>query len=83
MEEKAAIADSTEARKRAEARKTPAVITINEEWCKGCGICIEFCPKACLGASGIEGKATVVAADQCIKCMLCVIRCPDFAIDVE
>ena len=63
------------------ARKELAVITVKPEWCKGCGICVAFCPKDVLEMEG--GKAKVVRLDDCIKCMLCELRCPDFAITVE
>ncbi len=63
------------------ARKEPAVITIKNEWCKGCEICVHFCPKDVLEMEG--GKAKVIRPDDCIKCMLCELRCPDFAITVE
>jgi 2-oxoglutarate ferredoxin oxidoreductase subunit delta len=75
--------NSPEKQNKTTTEKTPAKITIREEWCKGCGICVEFCPKNVLAQTGITGKATVTAPDQCIKCRLCVIRCPDFAIEVE
>ena len=61
--------------------KEPAVIRVNKEWCKGCGICVAFCPKSVLIMSG--HKVSVAQPDQCIKCMLCELRCPDFAITVE
>ena len=57
-------------------------ITVNEVWCKACGICIQYCPKKVLVASE---KSYPVAKniDDCIHCMLCELRCPDFAISVE
>jgi len=63
--------------------KPRAKIIIDEEWCKGCGICIEFCPKAVLVPQGMDGKPTVTDPALCIKCMLCEVRCPDFAIRIR
>ena len=33
---------------------------IDTEWCKGCGICVAFCPKTVLA---LDGKEKAVAAD--------------------
>ena len=63
------------------ASKKPAVITVNTRWCKGCEICVTFCPRDCLEMDG--GKCKVARPDDCSKCMLCELRCPDFAITVE
>ncbi|MGQ9677226.1 MAG: 4Fe-4S dicluster domain-containing protein [Chloroflexota bacterium] len=54
-------------------------ILIYGRWCKGCGICVEFCPRKVLRLSE-SGKAEVVAADRCTRCGLCEMLCPDFAI---
>ncbi|MDO9591598.1 MAG: 4Fe-4S binding protein [Erysipelotrichaceae bacterium] len=54
-------------------------IKINKEWCKGCGICIAFCPKKVLGFDK-NGKVNMDDRDNCIKCGQCELRCPDFAI---
>ncbi len=54
---------------------------INREWCKGCGICVEFCPKEVL-ALDEEGKVKVEHPDECISCGLCEMRCPDIAIEL-
>lgn len=64
-----------------EAAKKPAVIEVNAYWCKGCEICVAYCPKNVLEMEG--GKVKVVRPEDCIKCMLCELRCPDFAITVE
>ncbi|MBP8717797.1 MAG: ferredoxin family protein [Candidatus Atribacteria bacterium] len=58
------------------------LITVNEEWCKTCGICLHFCPKKVLVANE-KGYPEAKNIADCILCMLCELRCPDFAIKVE
>lgn len=55
-------------------------IQISSVRCKGCGICVEFCPAGVLAMK--DGKSSVVALDNCTACNLCDLRCPDFAIKV-
>lgn len=50
--------------------------------CKGCGICVEFCPKKVLTVNQLE-KVEVVSEKECIACRQCEMRCPDFAIFVQ
>jgi 2-oxoglutarate ferredoxin oxidoreductase subunit delta len=52
---------------------------VYRRWCKGCGICVEFCPKDVF-EMGPDGHAEVVFPEQCADCGLCVVLCPDFAI---
>lgn len=54
---------------------------INREWCKGCGICVEFCPEDALRMDEME-KAVLAFPDKCNACMLCELRCPDLAIEL-
>lgn len=54
---------------------------INPEWCKGCGICVAFCPKNVLELDGHD-KAVVAQKEKCIACKLCELRCPDLAVEV-
>lgn len=55
--------------------------TINPQWCKGCGICVAFCPKQALSLNAAE-KAQHDPA-KCVYCGLCEQYCPDLAIEVE
>lgn len=57
-------------------------ITVKENWCKACGICITYCPKNVL-VENDKGRPIAKNIDDCIQCMLCELRCPDFAIMVE
>ena len=50
----------------------------NARWCKGCGICVEFCPRGVLGL--IKQKVRILEGEKCIKCGQCEMRCPDYAI---
>jgi len=54
---------------------------INKEWCKGCGICVHFCPKNVLVLDE-EEKVFADQKENCICCRLCEFRCPDLAIEV-
>lgn len=58
--------------------KTEKSLTVVKEWCKGCGICVEFCPKNVLEME--DGKVNIKDLDSCIQCGQCELRCPDFAI---
>jgi 2-oxoglutarate ferredoxin oxidoreductase subunit delta len=63
--------------------------TVNEEKCKGCGLCEEACPKQIirLSADRLNGKgyhpAEVFEPEKCIGCAMCAMMCPDVAITVE
>jgi len=64
-----------------------AEIYILKDQCKGCGFCIQFCPKKVLEESeeinerGVH-PPTIVDEDKCIICSFCTSVCPDFAIFV-
>ena len=55
-------------------------VQIKERWCKGCGICVAFCPKQALVLE--HGKAGHLS-DRCIVCGMCELYCPDLAIVVD
>jgi 2-oxoglutarate ferredoxin oxidoreductase subunit delta len=64
------------------SKKKQWVVEINREWCKGCGICISFCPKEALSA-GDDDKPSWSHPEKCIGCGACELRCPDMAIEVK
>ena len=50
----------------------------NARWCKGCGICVAFCPQGVLGL--VKQKIRILEPEKCTRCGLCEMRCPDYAI---
>lgn len=52
------------------------------KWCKGCGLCIAFCPQQVF-AEDKDHHPVVAHPERCTACQWCVIHCPDFAIVVE
>lgn len=63
-------------------------LCIDTHRCKGCGLCVEFCPKhilelsAELNAIGYH-PAQLKNADQCTSCALCAQMCPETGITVH
>ena len=64
----------------AKQKRRKYVRTITE-WCKGCGICVAFCPVKILTLK--NEKIVVIDQDKCTNCGLCEMRCPDYAIYLE
>jgi 2-oxoglutarate ferredoxin oxidoreductase subunit delta len=66
------------ARKPKEARGR---VTIFGLWCKGCRLCVEFCPAGVL-AFNEEDRPVVAHPEKCSACHWCDMHCPDLAIVV-
>lgn len=68
-------------------KRPKAEIHIIKDQCKGCGFCIQFCPKDVLEESeeinerGVH-PPKVVDESRCVLCGFCTSVCPDFAIFV-
>jgi 2-oxoglutarate ferredoxin oxidoreductase subunit delta len=66
-------------------KKARGEVIINRERCKGCGLCVEFCPvkglvlDTALNRLGYH-PPLVKNALACTGCDLCGWYCPDFAI---
>lgn len=66
-----------------------AKLTFNSDLCKGCGLCVEACPKGLLridtASLNFKGYNPAVITDQdsCTGCAICARMCPDCVIKVE
>lgn len=63
-------------------------ITFNYEKCKGCMLCVNFCPTKILALDKNKMNAkgynliTITEPDKCIGCAFCAMMCPDSVITV-
>lgn len=55
-------------------------VHINRAWCKGCGICVAFCPKEALSLD--DQEKAVHNPELCVECGMCELYCPDLAVTV-
>jgi len=66
-----------------------AKLSFRTDLCKGCGLCVNACPKEVLAISkekiNAKGHHPVEAVnmDACVGCASCAIMCPDCIITVE
>lgn len=64
-------------------------VTIDENRCKGCGLCVSACPKGIIKLSDTKinakgfAPAEIEEQDKCIACAFCATMCPDVAVTVE
>jgi len=66
-------------------RKARGHVEIDPERCKGCGLCVAFCPQGVLEMDPQFNKKgyhypVAARAEQCVGCDMCGHYCPDFAI---
>ncbi len=71
---------------RPKGRRMPkGEVHVFDNWCKGCGLCIEFCPHGVL-VLGLNIRPKAIYPEKCTACRWCELHCPDFAIfitDIE
>ncbi len=66
-----------------------ARVTVNQDRCKGCGLCTTVCPKDIMALDkntiNIKGyhPSHCINMDECIGCAFCATICPDVCITVE
>ena len=66
-----------------------AKLTFDTNRCKGCGLCVEACPKGLLAIAKdkINQKghhpAEITDPKKCAGCAFCAMMCPDCVITVE
>lgn len=64
-------------------------LIVNEEVCKGCGLCQRACPKKImqLSKTKLNSKgyhpAELIDPQACIACAACARNCPDAVITIE
>lgn len=64
-------------------------ISFNYDFCKGCMLCVNFCPTKILSLdhSKMNEKGynliKVTEPEKCIGCAFCATMCPDSVITVE
>ena len=66
------------------AKKVPrGEVFIFAKWCKGCHICVEFCPTQVFEFDKEKNTPIIVAPENCTGCHFCDTHCPDLAIVVR
>lgn len=63
------------------------MIVISAELCKGCELCMHFCPKDVISQSDKLNAAGYQSAmfndnGECTGCGICALVCPEVAIEV-
>jgi 2-oxoglutarate ferredoxin oxidoreductase subunit delta len=70
-------------------RRDMAEVIFETDLCKGCGLCVDACPKKIIVINreqiNIKGHCPAMITDQslCIGCASCATMCPDCVITVK
>ncbi len=69
------------------AKQVKFTVKINKEKCKGCKLCIIYCPKHSIEQSEKINKAgmnfvEIKGKDICTGCSNCAIICPECAVEI-
>ena len=73
--------------KRVTTKLAKGTIVIDGEMCKGCELCINFCPQNVISQSDKLNAAGYLSAvfndnGDCTGCAVCALVCPEVAIEV-
>ena len=82
MEQNAtAVATGAVTTSQKEKRGPRGRVRVFTNWCKGCGLCMAFCPRQVFEPDA-EGRPEVTHPERCTACDWCRFHCPDLAITV-
>jgi 2-oxoglutarate ferredoxin oxidoreductase subunit delta len=73
--------------KSTKGKKKKYQIVVNREWCKGCYLCLDACPKKVFEKDdgfNAKGYQPVRAAqpEECTGCRACTVICPDMVFEL-
>jgi 2-oxoglutarate ferredoxin oxidoreductase subunit delta len=82
------VQKSIKGQKKKEKKRKKYQVFILKDRCKGCKLCVLYCPTDTLEMSqdvNINGNfiPRVINLENCKGCNLCFKMCPDFAVYVE
>jgi 2-oxoglutarate ferredoxin oxidoreductase subunit delta len=65
-----------------------AKVKIDQKRCKGCQLCVIFCPKKNIRVDTLSNNAgvypaLVCAEENCTGCGMCVVMCPEACIEID
>ena len=58
-------------------------MTIRDEACRGCEMCVDVCPTDVVAYNQATKKAEVKKVEDCIACLSCAYLCPSGAVTHE
>jgi len=61
--------------------KNVVTLTLDQEQCVGCGMCLVVCPHAVFSMN--NGQARIENRDLCMECGACARNCPTDAVTVQ
>jgi len=61
--------------------KDVVTLTLDEEKCIGCGVCLIVCPHAVLSMNAKHAR--IRNRDACMECGACALNCPTGAVTVD
>ncbi len=61
--------------------KNVVTLTLKEELCNGCGMCLKVCPHEVF--EKYNGRVRIANKDYCMECGACALNCASNAISVK
>jgi len=73
--------------KSSQLNKNSFTIVIDDQYCKGCNLCLQVCPQKIFTRGEKRSRGgywmpDVGKMEDCAGCLLCEMTCPDLAISV-